>query len=130
GAPRAARESPRGRPSPRLRRRLGGADHRGHAGSAGLAVFRPTLQFATAEHRSPVAQLAEHPAVNRRVVGSSPTRGASKEPAHGLFLRLQVDETDANFCPAPGPNRPKSKLRSSRTILLCALAASSAGREI
>ena len=27
--------------------------------------------------RSPVAQLAEHPAVNRRVVGSSPTRGAS-----------------------------------------------------
>ena len=25
--------------------------------------------------RSPVAQLAEHPAVNRRVVGSSPTRG-------------------------------------------------------
>src|SRR4051794_39213094 len=28
-----------------------------------------------AEHRSPVAQLAEHPAVNRRVVGSSPTRG-------------------------------------------------------
>ena len=30
-----------------------------------------------AERRSPVAQLAEHPAVNRRVVGSSPTRGAS-----------------------------------------------------
>jgi hypothetical protein len=28
--------------------------------------------------RSPVAQLAEHPAVNRRVVGSSPTRGASQ----------------------------------------------------
>ena len=27
---------------------------------------------------SPVAQLAEHPAVNRRVVGSSPTRGAAK----------------------------------------------------
>src|SRR3954464_5938284 len=27
--------------------------------------------------RSPVAQLAEHPTVNRRVVGSSPTRGAS-----------------------------------------------------
>ena len=29
-----------------------------------------------AAERSPVAQLAEHPAVNRRVVGSSPTRGA------------------------------------------------------
>ena len=28
--------------------------------------------------RSPVAQLAEHPAVNRRVVGSSPTRGAPR----------------------------------------------------
>ncbi len=27
---------------------------------------------------SPVAQLAEHPAVNRRVVSSSPTRGAAK----------------------------------------------------
>src|SRR5207248_244772 len=27
--------------------------------------------------QSPVAQLAEHPAVNRRVVGSSPTRGAT-----------------------------------------------------
>ena len=27
---------------------------------------------------SPVAQLAEHPAVNRRVVGSSPTRGVRK----------------------------------------------------
>jgi hypothetical protein len=30
--------------------------------------------------RSPVAQLAEHPAVNRRVVGSSPTRGVKKPP--------------------------------------------------
>src|SRR2546421_11402013 len=36
----------------------------------------PRLQFRRAEHRSPVAQLVEHPAVNRRVVGSSPTRGA------------------------------------------------------
>ena len=33
----------------------------------------PPLQF---RGRSPVAQLAEHSAVNRRVVGSSPTRGA------------------------------------------------------
>jgi Actinobacteria/chloroflexi VLRF1 release factor len=30
--------------------------------------------------RSPVAQLAEHPAVNRRVVGSSPTRGVNEKP--------------------------------------------------
>src|SRR5207245_3280981 len=33
------------------------------------------LHFRPPE-RSPVAQLAEHSAVNRRVVGSSPTRGA------------------------------------------------------
>ena len=36
--------------------------------------------------RSPVAQLAEHPAVNRRVVGSSPTRGVKKAPqTRGFF---------------------------------------------
>src|SRR6185436_15109590 len=35
--------------------------------------------------RSPVAQLAEHPAVNRRVVGSSPTRGVEKARIHGPF---------------------------------------------
>ncbi len=35
-----------------------------------------------AAERSPVAQLAEHPAVNRRVVGSSPTRGARLFFAH------------------------------------------------
>jgi hypothetical protein len=37
--------------------------------------------------RSPVAQLAEHPAVNRRVVGSSPTRGASKYLLNGETVR-------------------------------------------
>ena len=36
--------------------------------------------------RSPVAQLAEHPAVNRRVVGSSPTRGVSERPACRPFV--------------------------------------------
>src|SRR5262245_40636830 len=37
--------------------------------------------------RSPVAQLAEHPAVNRRVVGSSPTRGVRKAPQTlGFYL--------------------------------------------
>ena len=35
---------------------------------------------------SPVAQLAEHPAVNRRVVGSSPTRGVRKAPQTRGFL--------------------------------------------
>ena len=35
------------------------------------------LGLQSAARLSPVAQLAEHPAVNRRVVGSSPTRGVS-----------------------------------------------------
>ena len=55
GAARAARAHPR---------------DRGHPHVAAATIPR-------AEHRSPVAQLAEHPAVNRRVVGSSPTRGAT-----------------------------------------------------
>src|SRR4051794_3294350 len=37
----------------------------------------PDAATMPAAERSPVAQLAEHPAVNRRVVGSSPTRGAT-----------------------------------------------------
>src|SRR5207249_5610841 len=36
--------------------------------------------------RSPVAQLAEHPAVNRRVVGSSPTRGAENRLLRAVFV--------------------------------------------
>ena len=39
--------------------------------------FSLTAATLPAANRSPVAQLAEHSAVNRRVVGSSPTRGAS-----------------------------------------------------
>jgi hypothetical protein len=46
-----------------------------------IAIMRPLLP------RSPVAQLAEHPAVNRRVVGSSPTRGASKSLLNGETVR-------------------------------------------
>jgi class 3 adenylate cyclase len=37
--------------------------------------------------RSPVAQLAEHPAVNRRVVGSSPTRGATDRYFSAALVR-------------------------------------------
>ena len=52
----------------------------------GTAVLRPRASGSCRSGRgytsrpllSPVAQLAEHPAVNRRVVGSSPTRGAAK----------------------------------------------------
>ena len=51
----------------------------------GTAVLRPRASGSCRSRRgytsrpllSPVAQLAEHPAVNRRVVGSSPTRGAA-----------------------------------------------------
>ena len=39
---------------------------------------RPNRGYNARADRSPVAQLAEHSAVNRNVVGSSPTRGARK----------------------------------------------------
>src|SRR5918995_985444 len=56
---------------------MGRAENRGNA-----AIMRPLLP------RSPVAQLAEHPAVNRRVVGSSPTRGAENPPKRGASRGL------------------------------------------
>ena len=90
--PRARRERTRGcQWTPRRRRRRSDAcEHlRGSnapsspcsiAGSiAGHAATIPRLP-------SPVAQLAEHPAVNRRVVGSSPTRGVKKGPGNRVFL--------------------------------------------
>ena len=48
---------------------------------------------------SPVAQLAEHPAVNRRVVGSSPTRGATPFWASGsrMVERSEMCEM-GRFC--------------------------------
>ena len=64
----------------------------------GIGAIAP-LQFAAAEHRSPVAQLAEHPAVNRRVVGSSPTRGVPKEPVNGAFRHLWAESPALDFCP-------------------------------
>ena len=36
---------------------------------------------------SSLAQSVEHAAVNRRVVGSSPTGGASREPRHAIRVR-------------------------------------------
>jgi hypothetical protein len=47
---------------------------------------------------SPVAQLAEHPAVNRRVVGSSPTWGVTKAPLRRGFLVFEVAES-GDFLP-------------------------------
>ena len=53
---------------------VGPGSRPGHCGR-----FEATSQLGLQwpAERSPVAQLAEHSAVNRRVVGSSPTRGAS-----------------------------------------------------
>jgi multidrug efflux pump subunit AcrA (membrane-fusion protein) len=51
-----------------------GRSHVANVGSS--SSCRGPATISRAEHPSPVAQLAEHPAVNRRVVGSSPTRGA------------------------------------------------------
>ena len=48
--------------------------------------------------RSPVAQLVEHPAVNRRVSGSSPLRGVEKPRKRGAFLLLY--HCDARLLPA------------------------------
>ena len=47
---------------------------------AARSLARTDRYDGSAVWRSPVAQLAEHPAVNRRVVGSSPTRGVRKAP--------------------------------------------------
>ena len=61
-------------------RRAAPARRRECARRAGWPRERPlsTPLQSDGPRRSPVAQLAEHPAVNRRVVGSSPTRGATK----------------------------------------------------
>ncbi len=37
-----------------------------------------------------VSSMVEHSAVNRRVVGSNPTRGAKKSPKYGAFLFNKV----------------------------------------
>ena len=52
------------------------ATRSGSSDRADFGPFRTLLTCAAQPARSPVAQLAEHSAVNRRVVGSSPTGGA------------------------------------------------------
>ena len=99
---RALRDQPRPTASPRRRRGSSscgcasadsGANYESAEGERKRELLRGTHEapgrdpdarlMATAvrgyngRRRSPVAQLAEHSAVNRRVVGSSPTRGAS-----------------------------------------------------
>ena len=62
-------------------------------GLIGLDLFHASL-----------AQSVEHAAVNRRVVGSSPTGGATKEPSfvhrdkRGFFVFLISMGVGGNFC--------------------------------
>ena len=53
----------------------------GPANPVGLVAFREPLPRLPTRLRSPVAQLVEQSAVNRSVVGSSPTRGATSSRA-------------------------------------------------
>ena len=74
---------------PPRRVRIGGAAasvaRTAQAGWPGVRSHRGKA-VARLASRSSVAQLVEHPAVNRRVAGSSPARGVSKSPGYpGLF---------------------------------------------
>ena len=69
----AVRAGRRGGAGRRPRRGRARSDSERSISPAGAALLRFPLA------RSPVAQLAEHSAVNRRVVGSSPTGGASTD---------------------------------------------------
>ena len=64
-------------PSTRPAPTSGSTDRRSRRRSARFAARRGPLLTCAGSERSPVAQLAEHSAVNRRVVGSSPTGGAT-----------------------------------------------------
>ena len=86
-------ERSRGRRRRRRADRSRPSDHRGRGSreGGGLAASDSARLIATMGRpfwRSPVAQLAEHPAVNRRVVGSSPTRGVEEAPA-GISARFR-----------------------------------------
>jgi hypothetical protein len=59
-----------------------------HLTTPGRERIPKELPRATIRRPSPVAQLAEHSAVNRRVVGSSPTRGAIAARSRLLFVLL------------------------------------------
>ena len=93
GAPRAG--PPRGGGLGPNRRATDSSDQdtRGSAGGLGHRSLKSI-------GRSPVAQLAEHPAVNRRVVGSSPTRGAWAAQAARVDCLSTI--------PANQPVRPSS----------------------
>src|SRR5687767_15606842 len=69
--------------------------------------------------RSPVAQLAEHPAVNRRVVGSSPTRGAPKPFIHAPTTPSALDAlllSTVLSTPAVRPSLPRRRSRRPRGL--------------
>ena len=59
-----------------------------YSGSAALPRMPPLAATVAGSAHSPVAQLAEHPTVNRRVTGSSPVGGATCRPANSGFPHL------------------------------------------
>ena len=84
---------------------------RGRRPPSDLARSRRSL--LTVRARSPVAQLAEHSAVNRRVVGSSPTGGASKRPDRRHVARQAVFFPDGCEVPPPEPGS-RDRMRCAR----------------
>ena len=85
----------RARGAARARERRRRAPGRAPAAAIGIAGGDQGVRLTAGyngRRQSPVAQLAEHPAVNRRVVGSSPTRGASAlfamRAPHSCAVRL------------------------------------------
>ena len=97
------------------RRAAGGAAAPARAGRLDHSLRSRSLHCPP---RSPVAQLAEHSAVNRRVVGSSPTRGASLRKSlrrHGrvfMIVAIAVLALVASVASASTNGKPKPKPKS------------------
>ena len=65
-----------------------------------MTKYKNLLKYIIVEFKySSIAQLVEHAAVNRRVVGSSPTGGANtKGTQKGAFLLYSLNESNQRAC--------------------------------